>query len=162
MNLGILDTAAKFVKDFLRRFPDNKGDSLKNCRLRNEVCLNIKKKILVWLPWLIIAWGLYYRFDQYIFNRSLWLDEALVAVNVINRTFSELLKAPLEYSSYIAPPGFLLTAKLATVCFGNSRFNSAIVSFLLRDSFFVVLLSNGRALCIKKRCASGIIFLCAF
>ncbi len=80
----------------------------------------LKKRIWLWLPWLIIAWGLYYRFDQYFFNPSLWLDEALVAVNVINRTFSEILKAPLEYSSYIAPPGFLVMAKLLTVCFGNS------------------------------------------
>lgn len=82
--------------------------------------LNFKKMFWQWLPWVIIALGLIFRLDQYLFNRSLWLDEAFIAVNIAERTFSELLKPPLEYSSYIVPPAFLLMEKLSVTLFGNS------------------------------------------
>jgi hypothetical protein len=81
---------------------------------------NLKTTLLLWLPWLIIALGIILRLDQYLFNRSLWLDESFVVINVINRSWLELFQAPLEYSSYITPPGFLLMAKLSITVFGNS------------------------------------------
>jgi 4-amino-4-deoxy-L-arabinose transferase-like glycosyltransferase len=72
------------------------------------------------LPWLIIAFGIILRLDQYLFNRSLWLDEAFFANNIVDRTFGELFIPPLEYSSHIMPPGFLVMAKLMITLFGNS------------------------------------------
>lgn len=72
------------------------------------------------LPWLIIAFGIVLRLDQYFFNRSLWLDEAFFANNVVNRTFFELLIPPLEYTGHIMPPGLLIMAKLMITLFGNS------------------------------------------
>jgi hypothetical protein len=81
---------------------------------------NLKTTLLLWLPWLIIALGIILRLDQYLFNRSLWLDESFVVINVINRSWLELFQAPLEYTGYITPPGFLLMAKLSITVFGNS------------------------------------------
>ncbi len=81
---------------------------------------NLKTTLLIWLPWLIIALGIILRLDQYLFNRSLWLDESFVVINVINRSWLELFQAPLEYTAYITPPGFLLMAKLSITVFGNS------------------------------------------
>ena len=91
---------------------------------------NLKTTLLFWLPWLIIALGIILRLDQYLFNRSLWLDESFVVINVINRGWLELLQAPLEYSSYITPPGFLLMAKLSVTMFGNSDFILRLFSFI--------------------------------
>ncbi len=81
---------------------------------------NLKTTLLILLPWLIIALGIILRLDQYLFNRSLWLDESFVVINIINRSWLELLQAPLEYTGYITPPGFLLMAKLSITIFGNS------------------------------------------
>jgi len=81
---------------------------------------NMKDTFFRWIPWLIIILGIILRLDQYLFNRSLWLDEAFLAVNVIERSFLGLFVAPLEYSSHIIPPGVLVMAKLSMTLFGNS------------------------------------------
>jgi uncharacterized membrane protein len=73
-----------------------------------------------WLPWFIIAFGFILRLDQYLFNRSFWLDEAFFVSNVIDRSFLGLFEAPLEYSSHIIPPGVLVMAKLSITLFGDS------------------------------------------
>jgi len=92
--------------------------------------IEIKQTFFRWLPWLIIALGFVLRLDQYFFNRSLWLDEAYFAVNVIDRTFLELFEAPLDYSSHIMPPGFLVIAKLSITLFGNSDFILRLFPFI--------------------------------
>ncbi len=73
-------------------------------------------KIKKYLPWIIIGIGILLRLRQYFFNRSLWLDEALLARNIIERSFVGLLQ-PLGYEQN-APVGFLLLSKLATVIGG--------------------------------------------
>ena len=83
-----------------------------------------------WLPWIIIAIGFILRLDQYLFNRSLWLDEAFFVANVVDRSFLELFQAPLEYTGHIMPPGFLVMAKLAITWFGNSDFILRLFPFL--------------------------------
>jgi 4-amino-4-deoxy-L-arabinose transferase-like glycosyltransferase len=90
----------------------------------------IKQNFVRWLPWLIIALGFILRLDQYFLNRSLWLDEAFFAVNIIDRTFLELFEAPLEYTSHIMPPGFLVMAKLSITLFGNSDFILRLFPFV--------------------------------
>jgi Dolichyl-phosphate-mannose-protein mannosyltransferase len=59
----------------------------------------------------IILLGLGLRLAQYATDRSLWCDEALLALNVLHRSASGLLK-PLEYHQG-APIGFLLLEKVA-------------------------------------------------
>lgn len=56
---------------------------------------------------------------QYLSNRSLWLDEAYLVLNVLGRDFGGLLR-PLD-SHQIAPPLFLWAVKLAVSLGGDSE-----------------------------------------
>jgi hypothetical protein len=61
--------------------------------------------------------GIILRIYFYVINRSLWLDEAMLALNIINRSFLELFK-PLDYNQG-APIGFLILQKLFASIFGT-------------------------------------------
>ena len=64
--------------------------------------------------------GATFRLSQYIADRSLWLDEAKLALNIINRSFSGLAQ-PLDYDQG-APLGFLFVQKLLTLLLGNADY----------------------------------------
>lgn len=68
---------------------------------------------------IIIGFGGFLRIHQYLYNRSLWLDEAMLAVNIVDRSFSELLE-PLAYRQN-APIGFLIIEKLSVTLFGPNE-----------------------------------------
>ncbi len=72
------------------------------------------------LIYLIIILGVILRVVQYLYNRSIWLDESFVALNVINRSFLELFK-PLDYNLSV-PIGFLFIEKFLILIFGNSEY----------------------------------------
>jgi hypothetical protein len=67
-----------------------------------------------------VAFGLIVRLVQYLSNRSLWEDEANLALNLVNRSYTELLQ-PLDYNQ-AAPPGFLWIEKAAIQFFGNTEY----------------------------------------
>jgi hypothetical protein len=67
--------------------------------------------------WLLVALAVLLRVRQYLFNRSLWLDEAMLAVNIVYRGLAGLLKPLVNNQS--APPGFLLVEKVFLHVFGN-------------------------------------------
>ncbi len=88
------------------------------------------------LPWTIIAFGILVRLVQYLSNRSLWNDEAALALNIVNRSYLELLQ-PLDYDQG-APIGFLMVQKLAVQVFGDNEYAlrlfpllSAIISLFI-------------------------------
>ncbi len=70
--------------------------------------------------WFVILLGLTFRLVPYIENRSLWLDESMLALNIVNRSYSELL-LPLDMHQG-APPGFLLTEKFLTQIIGENEY----------------------------------------
>lgn len=72
------------------------------------------------LPWTIIGFGILVRLVQYLSNRSLWNDEAALAINIVNRSYLELLQ-PLDYDQG-APIGFLLVEKLAVQLLGDNEY----------------------------------------
>ena len=78
--------------------------------------INIDKFAII----IIIFIGIFLRVQQYLFNRSLWIDEAFLALNIINRSFSELL-LPLDYVQG-APILFLFIERLAVQIFGNNEY----------------------------------------
>ncbi|MBE9168838.1 hypothetical protein IQ238_15415 [Pleurocapsales cyanobacterium LEGE 06147] len=84
----------------------------------------MKQVINMWrnarLLWLIIGFGISVRLIQYLSNRSLWADEAVLALNIVNRSYSELGQ-PLDYDQ-AAPIGFLLVEKFAIQLFGNNEY----------------------------------------
>lgn len=71
------------------------------------------------LPLVLIGWGILVRSVQYIANRSLWADEATLALNIINRPLVDLFK-PLAYEQG-APLGFLTIEKLVVEVFGDQE-----------------------------------------
>lgn len=83
--------------------------------IKREMC-----RVVFIIPWLIIALGTFLRVAQALPNRSLWFDEARLALNIVNRTFSQLL-LPLDYDQ-AAPIGFLIVEKIAIQMFGNREF----------------------------------------
>lgn len=66
-----------------------------------------------------ILLGLALRLVQYAANRSLWFDEAMLALNILHRSAASLT-ATLDFNQ-VAPIGFLQTEKLATHAFGASE-----------------------------------------
>ena len=63
-----------------------------------------------------LAAGVLLRVAHYLSGRSLWLDEARLALNIATRDYAGLLR-PLDYDQ-AAPPLFLWAEKLATQVFG--------------------------------------------
>ena len=68
----------------------------------------------------IVAVGAALRLWQYLADASLWVDEAALARNIVDRSPAGLL-APLDYGQ-AAPWGFLLIEKLAVAVFGNTEY----------------------------------------
>jgi hypothetical protein len=72
--------------------------------------------------------GVVLRFAWFLTNRSLWEDEAFIALNIRDRTFAGLL-SPLDLNQ-VAPLGFLLAEKLATQLFGTADWALRLVPLL--------------------------------
>ncbi len=70
--------------------------------------------------WSIILVGVAVRLREYFANRSLWLDEAMLARNIVARSFAGLT-GQLEHAQ-IAPVGFLFLEKAATELIGINEF----------------------------------------
>jgi len=59
----------------------------------------------------------------------LWLDEAFLALNILNKSASDLVLRTLDYNQ-AAPAGFLILEKLATSTLGSSEYSLRLVPFL--------------------------------
>jgi hypothetical protein len=80
------------------------------------------------LSWLLAGVGIGLRIRQYAFRRSLWNDEASLAVNIISRSYGGLTrKLAIEQG---APIGFLWLEKTATELFGISEYALRLVPLL--------------------------------
>lgn len=94
---------------------------------------SIKQLVLILC---VLAMGMGLRVYAYERNASLWNDEAMLALNIVERSPRELLQ-PLDYNQG-APVGYLLAVKLSTETLGiherGLRFPSlfaAVLGFLL-------------------------------
>lgn len=74
---------------------------------------------------LLIGAGI--RLWQYTANASLWLDEAALSRNIIERSPRDLLD-PLSYGQ-VAPIGFLYAQKTAVALFGSSEYALRLIPF---------------------------------
>jgi len=92
------------------------------------------------LYWGLIIIGGSLRLAQYLANRSLWFDEALLSLNIVRRSFSGLV-LPLEGfggPGQAAPIGFLMIEKIAVLSLGTNEYAlrlfpllSSVVSLVL-------------------------------
>ncbi|HEY9153183.1 MAG TPA: glycosyltransferase family 39 protein, partial [Anaerolineales bacterium] len=85
----------------------------------------IWKRLKLWIKpdyigWLLVVLGVVLRLRQYLADRSLWHDEANLAINLVNRTFSGLT-LPLDYQQG-APIGFLFIEKSILLLLGNKDY----------------------------------------
>jgi hypothetical protein len=81
------------------------------------------------LTLLIVGAGFAFRIRQFIFDRSLWLDEAMVAQNIADRTAIELLTKPLALNQ-AAPPFFLAWMKIAVLLLGMHDYALRVIPLL--------------------------------
>ena len=82
-----------------------------------------------WLPPGLILLGILLRLVQYLANRSLWVDEALLASNIVDKSPLELL-GPLDkypVAPQVAPLGFLFLARGAVDAFGPVEYALRLV-----------------------------------
>jgi 4-amino-4-deoxy-L-arabinose transferase-like glycosyltransferase len=100
------------------------------------------------LSLIIICFGILIRVVQYLYNRSLWADEAVLALNIVNRSYLELLQ-PLDYDQG-APIGFLMVQKLAVQLLGDNEYALRLFPLLcgIASLFLFYKLANQ---CIQKQ-----------
>jgi len=77
----------------------------------------------------LVVLGVGLRLWEYIFNRSLYLDEILLARSIVGMPLGELLTKPLLMDQ-VAPRGFLLIERLAVMVFGPSEWGLRLFPFL--------------------------------
>ena len=80
-----------------------------------------------WLALAAILAGVALRVWQYAANPSIWVDEAAIARNVLDRRPWQLF-GPLDFGQ-VAPPGFLLGIKLSVALLGSSEYALRLVPF---------------------------------
>lgn len=80
------------------------------------------------IPMVLIAVGITLRLVQYVSNRSLYVDEAALALNIRSRSAAELLAGPLDFAQ-TAAPGFLLLQKGLTSLAGDSEYVLRLLPF---------------------------------
>lgn len=76
--------------------------------------------ILEYLSLVAVLFGIVVRLSQYLSNRSLWGDEVNLALNIVDRSYLELLQ-PLDHNQ-AAPPGFLWIEKATVQLLGNTEY----------------------------------------
>ncbi len=88
---------------------------------RQLITVFLTNRTTIKISWIIIISGIVNRLIQYIYNRSLWADEAVLALNIVNRSYSELTQ-PLDYDQ-VAPIGFLWIEKFLVNLLGNNEYS---------------------------------------
>jgi hypothetical protein len=78
--------------------------------------IDFEKRLL----WSMLFIGFVLRLLQYVANRSLWLDEAMLARNIIDHSFAQLF-SPLDYNQG-APILFLLMQRALVLLFGGQDY----------------------------------------
>ena len=99
--------------------------------------------IVRFLAVILISFGILFRFHQYLTNRSLWLDEAMLALNIVHRPMSGLVEQ-LSYHQG-APLGFLYIEKLFILILGNTEYALRlfpIISGIASIFLFFYLVTN--------------------
>src|SRR5262249_9775368 len=85
----------------------------------------IRAPVIILAALILIGGGM--RLATLLSDRCLWIDEAMLALNLVNRAPLDLLK-PLDYNQG-APVGFLLAVKAAISLFGIAEWSLRLVPF---------------------------------
>jgi len=91
----------------------------------------------------ILFAGIVIAISQWLFNRSLWLDEAMLANNILDKNFIDLLKPLDNYQA--APVLFLWVVKLSSLLAGTSELalrTFSLLCFAFAGIFFLLYLKK--------------------
>jgi len=126
----------------------------------NKILNQLKQHSLIEtiLAALILSLGFSFRLQQYIFNRSLWLDEALLANNLVSKSIVSLLFQALDFDQ-AAPPGFLFLVKIGNRLFGTSDIALRLVPFAA--GVFALITAYFIARTVLKTALGRVAFLCS-
>lgn len=83
----------------------------------------------MWLPWVAVAVGAVLRIRNWVHDRSLWLDEILIATDIVNRGFGQLTH-PLVSNNQAAPIGWLWAERVSINAFGVNEYALRLVPLL--------------------------------
>lgn len=99
--------------------------------------------------WFVLLLGVLARAAQYFSNRSIWLDEASLALKITHFSFGQLLcpahgGEPYMVQHQAAPVGFLLLIKCLITLFGNGELVLRFLPFLcgLASLFLFLMLAR--------------------
>ena len=98
-----------------------------------------------WFVLLAVLFGLVCRLSQYAANTSIWHDEAYIALNVLQKTFTGLL-GPLDWNE-ASPPGFLVLEKLAVSSLGRSEYAFRLVPLMAGLAGIICFAGLARRVC---------------
>jgi hypothetical protein len=70
----------------------------------------------------LIFIGILIRLRLFIFNRSLWLDEASLSVNIVENNWLALLDYSKYWNLQVAPLGFIYICKIFVAIFGVNEY----------------------------------------
>lgn len=110
------------------------------------------------LLWLLVAFGAVLRIAQYVFNRSLWVDESYIALNVIERSFGGLME-PL-FHNQAAPLGYLWASRLAVVLFGTSEYALRLVPLIAGLAALVLFVLVARRILARDVVPCALLLFC--
>ena len=111
------------------------------------------------VAWAIVAAGVLLRGAQYLAHGALFVDEAALALNIVNRSMAGLLQ-PLDYDQG-APIGFLLVERLAVLAFGNNEFSLRLFPFLAGVGSMFLFREVARRILSPKIAAIALAFFAA-
>jgi len=77
---------------------------------------------------ILILYSMYVRVRMYMLGITLWIDEAFLAENIVDRTMAEMLTPPLV-NLQTAPALYLIVVKTLTLLFGTSEAVLRVFSF---------------------------------
>jgi len=105
-----------------------------NNSTHNEKIFTLYRIFLIF----IFVYGIYIRLVEYLANRSVWFDEAYMALDIIGKSFFELL-TQTQPATYTAPLGFVLLTKLLVLLLGKSEFVFRAIPLISSFVSFFVL-----------------------
>ncbi len=85
---------------------------------------------------LVVLSGLIFRWAEWASDRSLWLDEAALAQNIVEQPVSELARGRLV-NHQVAPAGFMLAVRAVTAVAGSDERALRFVPFLASTIFLL-------------------------
>lgn len=87
-----------------------------------------KNKLYYVIIGLIVLFGIFLRLKAFLVGRSLWHDEASLAINILHKSFLQFF-LPLEHYQS-APPLFMAITKLISQIFNTTEFTLRFIPFL--------------------------------